>query len=151
MKAKKIQIANIERNKAKIEDDVWRNHILPRFGAVPDANGRVSLNSVPESRLDDLIRELRNKSAAKTDWRAPRIAKIKAMWEILFSADIVRNREAKAMRAWCAKMAGVERLEWASARKLDDCIEGLKKMATRGGLKIVYDADRHTFLVKGAL
>ena len=115
---KKIQIANIERAKAKIDDDVWRTQILPRFGATPDADGRVSLKSVPANRLDDLIAELRSKSPKETNWRAPRIKKIKVMWGILYDAQVVRHGGEKSLRAWCAKVAGVDRLEWASAQKL---------------------------------
>jgi hypothetical protein len=143
---KKIQIANIERAKAKIDDDVWRTQILPRFGAVADADGRVSLKSVPANRLDDLIAELRSKSGINSDWRIPKITKIKTVWSLLHEAGIVRNGSDRALRAWAKKVAKVDRLEWATSAKLDAVIESQKAWAKREGFTLKYDSSRKTFL-----
>jgi hypothetical protein len=147
---KKIQIANIERANAGIDDDVWRGEILPRFGATPDADGRVSLKSVPASRLDSLIAELRRKSGRQSqDWRAARIKKIKTVWRLLFEAGVVRNSDESALRRWCRTVAGVDKLEWATAKKLDTIIEAQKKWAMRCGFDIEYECgERKTFLFK---
>jgi hypothetical protein len=146
-----MQRINILKGQCQIDEETWRDSILPRFGATPDGNGRVSLKSVPFAKQEELLKELQAK-APKTvteDWRAKRIAKIRVMWGLMHDAGIVRDASERAMRVWCAKATKVERLEWAQAAKLDACIEGMKAWAKREGFGVRYvDEHRHTELYR---
>jgi len=70
-----------------------------------------------------------------TNWRKPRIAKIVALWCVLFDAKIVKDKSYAAMENWCSTLTGKDSLNWSTANDLNKCIEGLKSWCNREGIK----------------
>lgn len=66
------------------------------------------------------------------DWRAPRIAKLNAIWCALADAGKVRDGSQRAMEHFCRRhLNGLERLQWATSEQLNQCVEMLKQFAAR--------------------
>ncbi len=129
-------IYKYKRDILQIEDDVWRGHILPRFGATPDDTGHVSLNSVPTDTLTALVDELKAKAGESPDPRAALIAKIKNLWGTLFDAGVVRNNSNEALERWAKRITKTDKLGWAAPRALVACVEGLKSWGKRQGVEL---------------
>jgi hypothetical protein len=157
------QQINILRNKLGIDDDVWRNEVLPRFGGKPDDAGRISLNSVNSTNIGSLYRELRQKAGQgaqathKADQHWPKanqaalvyLRKIWTMWEIMGKQGVVAGNKI-ALERWCKRLhPDIDRLEWCDAGVFIKIIESLKATAKRSGFTVdskgflVWSGDEH--------
>jgi hypothetical protein len=142
-----IQLLNIAKNQMHIADDVWRDQMLPRHGALPDQDGRVSLNTVPLLGQQALLKELQQKgfkvyakAAAHKDtgWRKPYLAKLTLVWGLMFEHGVVRQAGDAALRHWAKKYhSGADRLEWAKRQQLSAAIDALNAWAVRDGFELV--------------
>lgn len=129
---KLYQMLAIEKNKASMDEDCYRE-ILRRHGAKL-VDGKYSAKTMSERGLNAALFEIRRKNGEKTDWRTPRINKIRALWHTLADSGIVRENTETAMQHWCKSVCGVERLNFANAEGLNKCIEGLKAWCDREGV-----------------
>lgn len=116
---------------------------LAEHGAKPAPDGRVSASSLDTRQLIDVLQAMhaagftpRRRNVKTLDWREPRIKKIIALWCALADAGQVRERGYASMEKWCRSLTRVNKLEWASARALNDCIEALKSWAHRKGVQL---------------
>ncbi len=136
------QLLAVGKRELCMSDDAYRQ-LLARHGAT-DVEGRISATTLPLPTLSHVVDEMvrlgfRPKRTAVSriaDWRKPRIAKITRLWNVLADAGVVRQPGEAAMTKWCARLTGVARLDWATSRKLNDCIEALKDWARREKVKI---------------
>lgn len=125
-----------------MDDDAYRQ-LLARHGAT-EVKGRISATTLPLPALSAVIDEMvrlgfkprRNSVSSISDWRKPRIAKIVRLWNLLADAGVVRHHSEVAMAKWCSRLTGVARLDWATSKSLNDCIEGLKDWARRERVRI---------------
>lgn len=72
----------------------------------------------------------------KADFRTARIAKLNALWCALADRDLVTNRSQVALEHWCQKHTKKDRLQWASSKELNTCIEQLKAWSKRVGMEV---------------
>lgn len=64
--------------------------------------------------------------------RAPRIAKLNAMWIELHNMGAVNDRSQTAMENWCKNnLKGLNALQWATSPQLNQAIEMLKNFKQR--------------------
>jgi hypothetical protein len=73
---------------------------------------------------------------ADKDWRAPRIAKLNALWLAMAEAGAVKDKSQAALETWCKRYHKKDRLQWASANELNACIEQLKAWAKRSNVEL---------------
>ncbi|MBL4783008.1 MAG: regulatory protein GemA [Porticoccaceae bacterium] len=117
--------------------------ILQQCGAT-EKKGKISATTmtVPElegalTRLKNLGFKVRRLPRVKADWRAPRIAKLNAMWFAMADAGVVHDRSQEAMQAFCCtKVRTLSKLQWATTQQLNQCVEMLKKYADRTNVKL---------------
>jgi len=111
--------------------------------------GRVSATAMDFGALVAAVEALRRqgfKPRRKTvadghaNWRAPRIAKITALWCALADAGAIRDRSERAMLKFCAGQTGTARIQWATGAGLNRCIEALKSWAGRERVTLDGDA-----------
>lgn len=126
-------------------DESYRT-VLHQYGAT-EAGGKISATTLNMQQLEQVLEHFkklgfkpkaaRSKGRAQDDWRAPRIAKLNAMWCKLADAGHVRDRSEAAMRAWCGnEVAGMTQLEWSTGDQLNRAIEMLKRFCTRCGVRV---------------
>lgn len=65
------------------------------------------------------------------DWRTPRIAKARALWDALARAGVIRAPGEGAWLRFCARQTGVARPQWATSDGLNRLIEALKSWCDR--------------------
>ncbi len=117
------------------EDD-YRG-LLQRHGAT-QKSGKFSASTMTDKQLESALTEFRQKGFKPTsktrtaEWRAPRIAKLNAMWLDMHRAGLVRNRSEQAMQAWCKNnVRGLNQLQWATSAQLNQAVEMMKQMHAR--------------------
>lgn len=133
----KLQIA---KKQLGIDDDAYRV-FLTRHGA-REKDGRISATTMSPSQLDAALHEMQVKGfrprpkggAQVTDWRAARVAKLRAMWIALAETGVVRDRSDVGLSRFCARITKVARLEWLNSRQLSDCVTALRTWAGREGV-----------------
>ena len=121
------------------DDDDYRN-VLKNHGA-KTCNGRISATTMSLAQLDNALRFFKTHGfkprAKKTvaNWRAPRIAKLNAMWCALADNGHLRDRSEQAMQTWCVReVNGLTRLQWATSDQLNTAVEMLKRYLQRCGV-----------------
>jgi len=137
-------LLNVGRTRLGWDDELYRA-VLSQYGA-KEKDGKVSATTMTLGQLEQMLTHMKKcgfKPRAKagsasniSDWRAPRIKKISALWIALAEAGVVDHREESAMVRWCAATAGCKRLQWANSQQLNQCVEGLKSWAKREGVKL---------------
>jgi phage gp16-like protein len=136
------QLLNIGKSQLGIEDDVWREQILPRFGGQADASGRISLKSLSAEQQNALLMELKEKGfkvtvkdgkGKRARTRTPRERKIWAMWLAMADKGIVRQRSERALCRWIKQHQKIEvdSLSWLNGEQLNAVIESLKQWQER--------------------
>lgn len=131
-----------ERN--ALGDEELYQQYLKRYGATLK-NERYSATTLNPLQLGQLLNELRKRNNSPylkegdiyknaTDWRLPRIKKIRALWGSLAAAGVVENNTEKALSAWCERMIKVSKLQFATATDLNKAIEALKKWCDEKGV-----------------
>lgn len=137
------RLLEVGRRQLQMDEDTFRQ-LLARHGA-KERNGHPSRHTMSVPELDAAVREMRHKgfkprppraNGKVIDWRQARIAKITAIWCALADVGVVHNRSEQAMIRWCAGVTKVARLQWASSKTLNDCIEALKSWAAREGVPL---------------
>lgn len=112
--------------------------ILQQCGAT-EVKGKFSATSMSVVQMEEALSRLKAlgfkvKRLARTqrDWRAPRIAKLNAMWCALADAGVVHDRSEAALQSFCSKrVRKLTKLQWASSQQLNQCVEMLKQYAAR--------------------
>ena len=125
-----------------MDEDTYRSFLV-QHGAAEKA-GRISASTMKLGDLVAAVADMEKRGFVRTrksvintnDWRTPRLKKITALWCTLADARVVRNKSEKAMHAFCANQMKSDKLQWASAGDLNKCIEALKSMAKREGVKL---------------
>lgn len=75
--------------------------------------------------------------SAERDWRAPRVAKLNALWISLADAGVINNRSEDAMKRYCMNnVPGLTRFEWITSAQLNRAIEMLKAAHRQRNLKL---------------
>lgn len=127
------------------DDEFYRDTFLAQHGAKPK-NGKVSASTMSIGQLYQAVQAMKNagfkptppKMASVTpisDWRTPRIGKIRALWKTLAEAGAVDQAEASMLK-WCLRITGTAQLNWCDSTDLNNCIESLKQKAARDGVKL---------------
>lgn len=125
------------------DDEFYRDTFLRQHGA-QDKDGKVSASTMSIGQLFAAVQAMKDAGFKPTgkasvtrisDWRAPRIAKIKALWTVLAEAGAVDPSE-KSMLKWCLRITGKAQLTWCDSTDLNNCIESLKVKAKRDGVKL---------------
>ena len=119
-------------------DDAAYRAVLAEHGAT-EHQGRPSAATLSHAQLQaahaDLTKRARGKAAPWLDrvhkGRKGQWKMVMALWLELAEAGKVRDKRIKAMLAWCAPHITADRLEWAGAEDLNQCIEGLKAWTKR--------------------
>jgi len=125
-----------------MDEDTYRQ-FLEQHGA-KEKNGRISASTMKLGELVAAVADMEKRGFVRSrksavninSWRTPRIKKITALWCTLADAGVVRNRSENAMHTFCSKQMKADKLQWASASDLNKCIEALKSMAHRKGVKL---------------
>lgn len=116
-------------------DDDYRI-ILKNCGASLK-NGKYSATTLTDSQLDEALKQLKirgfkvRRDTKNDTWRAPRIAKLNALWCLLAEAGVVRNSSSFALENYCKHRVGLTRLQWATSEQLNKAIEELKQWCNR--------------------
>ncbi len=128
------------------DDEFYYGIWLPLQGATLK-NGKYSATTLSIGQLSQAVEKMkesgfkptskRKLTHANKDWRAPRIAKINALWCALADAEVVKNKSQASCEAWCKKYTKKDRLQWARSADLNQCIEQLKKWAKRAGVDLL--------------
>jgi phage gp16-like protein len=94
--------------------------------------GKRSASAMNDGELGKVIGALSDlkKGAAFTPHEDPQVRKVFAMWTALKRKGLVT---AVKPHGFAKRMAGVDRVEWASPEQLRLIIEALKAIGTRGG------------------
>lgn len=127
-------------------------HILFMNGA-KERDGKYSATTMSEAQLKSalahctslgfkLSRGFHNKSqkrqAKKADWKAPRIAKLNAMWCRLADSGAINDRSEEAMQNFCVRqIKDLSKFQWITSAQLNQAVEILKGMMLQRGLKPV--------------
>lgn len=134
----------VGKNQLGWDDDFYRDVFLVKYGA-KKVNGRVSASTMEFGKLHEAVEAMKKAgfkpvkkgiTSRMSDWRIPRINKIKAIWHALHNAGVIRNPSETAMQKWCAGITKKSKLEWANAEDLNNCIEALKAWASRERVKL---------------
>jgi hypothetical protein len=116
--------------------------ILRQCGA-QDVKGTPSATTMTEQQMKTALARFKalgftvrsNKPAGS--WRAPRIAKITALWNALADAGVVKYRDQRAMEGFLRRQVrGLNHLQWGTTEQLNQCVEILKQWAKRTGVKL---------------
>jgi len=120
------------------EDDY--RHILTQCGAtaVGGKPSATTMNIVQMEKALWRFKQLGFTPRKKaTSWRAPRIAKLNALWCALADAGVVKFRDQRAMEGFLRRQVqGLTHLQWATTEQLNHCVEILKKWASRTQVKL---------------
>ncbi len=135
-------LLRVGKQQLNMDDDTYR-YFLEAHGATRK-NGRISATTMSTGELVAAVEDMKKlgftpvrKSALSTSsWRQPRIKKITALWCTLADAGVVNHRSEEAMQAFCSKNMESDKLQWASAHDLNNCIEALKAIAKRKGVRL---------------
>lgn len=133
MQSKLIKAIQTAKSQLKIDEDDWRNHILPRFGA-KEINGRVSLKSLSIEQMQSLLDSLRSKGFEKPSGTKPfdQLAYIRLLWRELHEMGVVKNPSEKAIIAWAKHyFEGLDCLEWLNVKQKIKLIQALKDWKKR--------------------
>lgn len=127
------------------DDEFYYGIWLPLQGATLK-NGKYSASTLSIGQLSQAVEKMKESGFKPTskrkfthenkDWRAPRIAKINALWCALADAGKVDDKSQAACEAWCKKYTQKDRLQWSQSAQLNQCIEQLKQWARRVGVKL---------------
>ncbi|MGZ8153054.1 MAG: regulatory protein GemA [Methylovulum sp.] len=130
------------------DEEFYRGIWLPLQGATKDAGGRYSATTMTIDQLCQAVERMKDEGFKPTgnggkkfthdkkDWRAPRIAKLNAMWLAMAEAGVVKDKSQDALETWCKRYHKKDRLQWASSQELNTCIEQLKAWAMRCHVKL---------------
>jgi phage gp16-like protein len=130
------------------DEEFYRGIWLPLQGATKDAKGRYSATTMTIGQLCQAVERMKDSgfkptgnggkrfTHANKDWRAPRIAKLNAMWLAMAEAGVVQDESQDALEKWCKNHHKKDRLQWACAQELNACIEQLKAWARRCNVKL---------------
>ncbi|MCF7964185.1 MAG: regulatory protein GemA [Methylobacter tundripaludum] len=132
------------------DEEFYRDTFLKQHGATKDDDDRYSATTMTIGQLYKAVERMkalgfkptgkaspeqgrRGKKFThdKKDWRQPRIAKLNAMWMAMAEAGVVRDESQDALEKWCKNHHKKDRLQWASSKELNTCIEQLKAWAKR--------------------
>lgn len=127
------------------DDEFYYGLWLPLQGATLK-NGKYSASTLTIGQLSRGVERMKDcgfKPTSKRkfthdnkDWRAPRIAKINALWCALADAGKIEDKSQSACEAWCKRYTHKDRLQWSQSAQLNQCIEQLKKWAERVGVTL---------------
>lgn len=129
--------------------DIIKIHVARRELALDDNTYRALLNRVtgkdsaktltaPEraqvlrefERLGWKPKKARRKPKAE-DWRTPRIRLIFRLWYWLYDNGATKSRTPESLLKFCQQHIDAEKLEWATSKELNDCVEALKSWQAR--------------------
>lgn len=132
------------------DDEFYYGIWLPMQGATLK-NERYSASTMTIGQLSMAVERMKESGFKPTskrkfthgnkDWRAPRIAKINALWCALFDAGIVHHKDQVYCEKWCQRFTKKDRLQWAGTVELNMCIEQLKQWAKRVGVELKESSD----------
>lgn len=136
-----IRLLAIGKGKLQMQEEDYRE-MLRRHGAtLIERKGLqvYSASSMTYGQLESALSELKTKGfnltkpkrGGDTDWRAKRIGVIRQLWSELHQAAVVRDATEAAMQAYCKRITKKDRLEFATSKDLNNCIEALKAMQQR--------------------
>jgi hypothetical protein len=139
------QLLAIGKAKLGWDDEFYYGIWLPIQGATLNDKGRYSATTLSQTQLQAAVDVMRSHGfnttspkkykAAVSDWRTPRIAKITVLWNILANASVVDNSR-RSMELFCKRHSGLDKLQWATSKQLNTCIETLKDVAKRNNVKL---------------
>lgn len=136
------KLLNVARRELRLPEDQYRSVLYANGAKLVDDKWSASTMSIPqlEAALEQLKRLGFKPKAAKvkrfSDWRRPRIAKLRALWMALADAGVVRDRSDRALAKFCARHTGVAKPEWADSQGLNKAVEALKDWARREHVRL---------------
>lgn len=127
------------------DDEFYYGIWLPMQGATLTDKGRYSATTLSQAQLQTAVDVMRSHGFSATstkkykpapsNWRIPRIAKITVLWNILAKKEVVDNSR-RAMELFCKRHSGLDKLQWATSKQLNICIETLKDVAKRNNIDL---------------
>lgn len=131
-RARDLALIHIARADLRMTDEAYRA-LLHAVAGVASAK---DLDAAGRAAVIARLRALgwapqRRAAPAPGDWRAPRIAKARALWTLLVRAGVIRAPSEGAWLRFCARQTGVARPEWASSEALNQLVEALKGWCDR--------------------
>ena len=130
-----IQIAKKDLN---MDDDAYRTMLKAIAGVTSSTKLDLGGQGMVLQYLKKTYRwkpKAKRDQGKSTEWRKPRIAKITALWFILFEADVIQDKSLTAMEHWCSTLTRKNSLNWSTSADLNKCIEGLKSWCNRMDVK----------------
>lgn len=131
-RARDLAAIHIAAKDAGLDDDTYRA-LLRQVAGVESAR---DLDAAGRRAVLARLRLGAPNVSRLSDWRAPRIAKIRKLWHLLGEAGALRNPTEPALRRFCARQTGVARLEWANSDALNQCVEALKTWCARERVEV---------------
>lgn len=136
-RARDLALIHIARKDLRLTEEAYRA-LLQSVAGLASAK---DLDAVGRAAVIERLREIGwapQRRPAPSDWRAPRIAKIRKLWALLIEAGVLRQPGDQALRRFCARQTGVARLEWADGEALNRCIEALKSWCARERVPVAH-------------
>lgn len=136
-------LLQIGKKQLAMDDETYRA-FLASHGAT-EKNGHISASTMGIGNLAKAVSDLEKKGFRPTrqsnvsrisNWRKPRINKIKALWFALADAGVVHERNEQAMEKFCLSLIKASRMEWSTSNDLNKCIEALKSWGKREGVSL---------------
>lgn len=115
------------------DDDTYRATLIQLTGKDSAAN----LDERERAAVLDRMRELGFKRTGKasgwtgTERGRTQQGKVRELWAALREAGALRDDSDVALRAFCARQTGRDRLEWCTPVELNKVVEGLKAWLAR--------------------
>ena len=147
-----------KKTRLKLDDDTYRDVLFSQVGKSSCSEMTISelekcnqhferlvnpraLTPSPSPKAGRGGRKLSPKSKGTPESRT-QVAKIRALWITLYRLGAVNDRHENAINAYCKRMTGMERLEWAGRYPVEcnKVIEALKDWVERV-LQGIMDAD----------
>lgn len=125
------------------DDEYYYGMWLPMQGATKNAEGKYSATTMNIGQLSAAVERMvvagfkptakgcKKFTHANKDWRAPRIAKLNALWCELFDKGHVKDKSQAALEKWAKTYTQKDRLQWAGSKELNTSIEQLKQWLAR--------------------
>ena len=131
-RAKLIQLISIAKQQLGIEEEIWRGHILPRYGA-KEKNGKLSLTTLPIYQLENVLKELKQKGFSNPNSNSMSdLEYIRRLWSDLHQMGVVRDGSEQALIRWAKnRFNGLDKLEWLNTYQKQQMIEALKNWIAR--------------------
>jgi phage gp16-like protein len=115
-----------------LEDDAYRDMLF----ALARVRSAADLDWTGRKRVIEHLKSCGATVGKQRKRRDAQAEKIKALWDALAQAGVVRDGSAAALSQWLKRQTRVSAAEWMSSAEASRAIEALKNWAVRAGVEI---------------